>query len=144
MGKVAGVDFGDRRIGIAISDPEGSMAFPREVIEWKGSLAQAVSLVLAALSDDDVSTIVVGRPLEMDGKRGKQADRVSSFCDILRKSPGCIGDVVEFDERLSSKHAERLLFDAGMNGKQAKKSVDKAAAALILQGYLDSKSRYQR
>ena len=86
---------------------------------------------------EGVDLVVVGMPLEMDGGRGRQATLVSSFIDLLAKKLAGVAEVTEWDERLSSVQAERAMSDAGVNSRQQKGSVDKVAAAIILQAFLD-------
>jgi len=137
LGRVLGIDFGEKRIGVAMSDPERRLAFPREVIKYNGKLKQATRLVAAAVRDTEAEAVVVGMPLSMDGSRGQQADRVSTFVGTLRGSVGEGVEVVEWDERLSSVQAGRAMADAGVSQKNQRGKLDMVAAALILQAWLD-------
>ena len=144
MARCLGVDYGDRRIGLAISDPEGRMAFPRETIEHSGTIPAAALLVAEKVTLWEVELVVVGMALGMDGIRGKQADRISSFAGLLRKALPSTTKVVTLDERLSTVQASRLLHDAGLNTRKQKSLIDMMAASVVLQAYLDSIPRTEK
>lgn len=137
MGKAMGIDFGRRRIGVAVSDLSRTIAFPREVLTHGGNFQRAAKEIARLVSKDGVDLVVVGMPLEMDGGRGRQAELVSSFIGLLAKKLAGIAEVTEWDERLSSVQAERVMTEAGVGSRQQKGSVDKVAAAIILQAHLD-------
>lgn len=128
-----GLDIGDRRIGVALSDPEGILASPLTVINRRNE-----SLDIEAITDiirqQQVGQIVVGLPLSMDGSIGKQAEKVKDFVQKLCSHTEV---PVEYrDERLTTVLAERLKRASG--GKKTRKArYDAQAAAIILQGYLD-------
>jgi len=132
--RILGIDYGERRVGVAISDPLGSIALGLETIEVT-SLKDAVAKVCAACRERDVATIVVGLPLNMDGSRGPMVERVERFVSELTVASGL--PVVTYDERLSSAMVERTLLDADMSRSKRKGVRDKLAAQVILQGYLD-------
>jgi putative Holliday junction resolvase len=142
--RVLGVDFGDKRIGLAVSDPSRTIAFPHDVIEHAGNMPEAARLVFEAANSVQAAHVVVGLPFNMDGTRGKQADRVSTFVGLLRKLLGPAVRVEEWDERLSSVQAGRLLQDAGVRSRLQVGKVDQVAAALVLQAFLDSRPRCGR
>ncbi len=144
MPRCMGVDFGDRRIGLALSDPDGRMAFPRETVEHAGPIPEAAKRVAKWAREWEVERIVVGLALGMDGTRGKSADRIASFAGLLRKELGGLIEVVMLDERLSTVQASRLLHDAGMNAKKQKSVIDMMAASVLLQAYLDGLPRPPR
>ncbi len=137
MGRSAGVDFGDRRIGVAISDARGVMAFPHETIEYSGKMGVGLTALTAMLVALEVELVVVGLPYNMDGSRGKQAERTASFIGELKQRLGNGVRVDSWDERLTSMQAGRMLTEAGVKAKAQKGKLDRIAAALILQGYLD-------
>lgn len=132
--RILGLDIGDRRIGVAMSDPEAIIASPVTVITRDGDDA-AVDDIVRLVEQYHIKLIVIGLPYSLNGSAGRQADKVKSFVDVLSKRAGVS---IEFrDERLSTVAAERLLSEAG--NKRARKSPrDDAAAAFILQGFLDS------
>lgn len=126
--------MGERRIGAAVSDPEGILAMPLAAIEAR-SEHEAVERIEALAREHDVERVVVGLPLSLDGSLGPQAQRVKSFADALAERIEI--PVVTWDERLSTVAAGRALADAGVKRGKRKKRLDSTAASLILQGYLD-------
>ena len=133
--RVLGLDVGEKRIGVALSDPLGIMASALTVIEGK-SEASAIEQIIALAREHDAERIVVGLPRSLDGRLGPQASKVQAFADSLAGRTGI--PVVTWDERFSTVEAERALVEAGMKRDKRKKRLDSVAAALILQGYLDS------
>lgn len=141
MARILGVDFGDKRIGLALSDPGETLAFPKETLENPGGIPAAAQAVATRVREWEVSRVVVGMALGMDGTRGKQADRIASFAGLLRKQLAGIADVETLDERLSTVQAARMLHDAGMNARKQKSVIDMMAAVVVLQAYLDTRPR---
>lgn len=137
QGRVMGVDFGTRRIGIALSDPEGRIAFPKTVLEYGGRLKDAVRDVSRLARRLDVKCVVVGMPLDMRGNKGAQAEWTCAFIQGLRAELGDGIEVLEWDERLTSVQAKRAMHEAELSSRAMRGRVDKVAAALVLQGYLD-------
>jgi putative holliday junction resolvase len=131
-----GLDIGDSRIGIALSDPMGIIATPLVIINRSDELA-AINKIVDIIKDKKVVTIIAGLPLNMDGSRGSQAEKTASFVAEL----SCHTDIpVEYrDERLSTVSAREII--QGMRKTNRKTRYDAAAAALILQSYLDEASR---
>lgn len=136
MTRIVGIDPGAARIGIAISDEEGSIAFPRETVQARGGYHEAARRVKEALSGDDVSLAVVGLPLRLDGSEGEAARRARVFGEVLGVALGV--EVVFWDERLTTVAAERSLRDMGRRGAKSREVVDQSAATILLQGYLDA------
>lgn len=132
--RTLGLDVGERRVGVAISDPEGRLAVPLRVLE-RGQRDPAAIAALARR--EGVERIVVGLPVSLDGALGPQAHEVRAFTQALRAQTDA--EVVEYDERLSSVEADRHLQAAGLRGKAARERRDAVAAAIILQAYLDSR-----
>jgi putative Holliday junction resolvase len=132
--RTLGIDFGERRVGVAISDPLGSIALGLCTITVTG-INNSVSKVAEVCKEKDVSTIVVGLPLNMDGSRGHMVERVDIFVAKLAEATGL--PIEMYDERLSSAMVERTLLDADMSRNKRKGVIDKLAAQVILQGYLD-------
>lgn len=133
-GRVLGLDLGDARIGVAISDDDRRMAVPLGTIHTG---APADLKAVARLVDEHVATVVVvGLPLSMSGERGSAAVKAGAFADALRS---ILSVPVELqDERLSTVEAERGLRDAGVTGRERRKVVDRTAATVILQAWLDA------
>jgi putative Holliday junction resolvase len=132
--RILALDVGDSRIGVAMSDPEQIIASPLTVIARDEDIS-AIEAIIRLVSQYDVKRIVVGMPYSLDGSMGRQADKVKDFVDKLSQRINTGIDL--WDERLSTVAAERLLIEAG-NKKARRSRRDDAAAAYILQGYLDS------
>jgi putative Holliday junction resolvase len=129
--RILGLDVGERRIGLAISTPEGRLAVPLRVLERRGDAADMEAIAALARAEQ-VETLVIGHPLSMDGSAGPQARRVEAFARRLAKATGLPFEL--WDERLSSVQAERSV--RPLRGRRRAPS-DDLAAAIILQGYLD-------
>lgn len=135
--KILGLDYGDRRIGVAVSDAFGWTAQGVEVIDRQRS---AVDERIAELIQEyEISEIVVGLPKNMNGSIGPRGQLCIDFAEHLRESVQL--PVHLWDERLTTMSAERTLIEADVSRKKRKQVVDKMAASLILQNYLDSKSK---
>ena len=137
MGRVVGIDPGEARIGVAISDDARSIAFPRDTISARGGWAEAARRVGEALADEDVARLVVGLPLRLDGTEGEAARRARALGEALAAELGV--EVTYWDERLTTVAAERSLSEMGRRGRKRREVVDRSAAAILLQGYLDAK-----
>jgi putative holliday junction resolvase len=140
--RIVGLDIGRRRIGVAISDATGTLARPVTVLTRPGSDADTLRLVadeIARLSaeDDGVGAIVVGLPRRLDGSANEMTPLVHTFAAQLSAASGL--PVVLQDERLSSIEAESRLAVREKDWRARKKKLDAAAAAVILQDYLDSR-----
>ncbi len=133
--RILGLDVGDKRIGVAISDPEEILATPLAIITREDD-KKAIADIIELVDQYGVERIVVGMPYSLDGSIGGQANKVMDFAERLSKHT--TAGIKVWDERLSTVAVERLLREAGSKkaGKRAKR--DAAAAAFILQGYLDS------
>ena len=137
MSRVLGIDYGERRIGLALSDPMGIIAKPLRTIDRKKT-TDYISEILNTSKEKNANIIVVGLPLTLRGKQSKQTEIVQKFIEKLTqlvKIP-----VVPVDERLSSISAKKSLQEQGVKTGHAKGRVDETAAAIILQEYLDSQS----
>jgi len=133
-----GLDVGDRTIGIALSDEMGWTAQPFSTLRRK-RLDLDLDRLRKIAADWGVSGMVVGMPLSMSGLAGSRARRVKAFASELERALEI--QVVFWDERLSTVEAERVLLQADLSRSKRRKQVDKVAAAIILQGYLDSVRR---
>lgn len=136
MKKIMGLDYGDRRIGVAISDAFGWTAQGVEVIERRRDEGE-LDRIAALVKENEVGEIVVGLPKNMNGTIGPRGEICMEFASTLRESLSL--PVHLWDERLSTVSAERTLLEADVSRKKRKQVVDKMAASLILQNYLDSK-----
>ena len=132
-----GLDFGERRIGVAVSDPRGVAAQPFRVIE-RQSFAEDAARIKAVVEARKAEKIVVGLPVGMDGSAGPAARRARRFANRLRRELEV--EVTLWDERLTTAEAERALLSAGESRARRRELRDAVAAALILQGYLDSQA----
>ena len=130
------LDVGDSRIGTALSDPMAILASPSSIIT-RTDEEKDIHAIIQIVREKEVGRIIVGLPYNMDGSLGSQAEKVQGFAAALRQHT----DIpIEFrDERLSTWEAKEKLKSAGKTGRKTR--YDSAAAALILQGYLDEKSQ---
>ena len=135
MGRILGVDYGRRRVGIALSDETAMLAMPLLTVEVT-DVAGAIEAVKQIAAERRVSRIVVGLPLNMDGSRGPMAAEVDDFVKRLAEAAALPVDT--YDERLSSGLVERVLVDADLSRARRKTVRDKLAAQVILQSYIDS------
>jgi len=138
--RILGLDVGDRRIGLAISDPNGQVAVPLRTLH-RTAQDGAVDAIAALVAEENVEAIVVGLPLRMDGSAGSQAESVEEF--VRQLLPAVNVPVTLWDERLSTVQAEQLLRRDGPPSRKRKAEQDALAAAIILQGYLDSRPERQ-
>lgn len=136
--RTLGLDFGEKRIGLAVSDSLGATARPLEVVQ-RHSLSQDIERIGEVVACYSAARIVVGLPLNMDGSVGPQARRVRRFAARLRRELGL--DVTLWDERLSSAEAERALLLADEPRSRRSEVRDAVAAAVVLQAYLDAQRR---
>ena len=137
-GRAVGIDPGRRRVGIALQDDAGgTLALPHATVERGNDEAEAVARVAAALADVRVAVLVVGWPLRLDGSEGAEARRARTFGAALAKAVGA--PVEMHDERLTTVAAERSLGALGVRGQARRRVVDEAAAAVLLQGWLDGR-----
>ena len=137
MARALGVDLGSRRIGLAVSDPSGSVATPHAVLERSGDPATDHRTITAIAREADADRIVVGLPLSLSGDVGPAARAVLDEVEALRAEVGEGMRVETHDERLSTVSAARGLREAGMPGRRRRHHIDAAAAAVMLQSYLD-------
>lgn len=136
--KVIGLDLGSRTIGVAISDFLGIIASPIGTLKIsENNLDEALDVVSNLVKEHGVKTIVLGLPKNMNGSIGFQAEYCLKFKDMLVEKLAL--EVVMIDERLTSKMAEQVMLTADMSRKKRKTNVDKLAATIILQSYLDAK-----
>lgn len=133
--KILGLDYGETRIGVAISDALGMIANPLDTISEKDRSLQLEKVATVA-KQHGAQKLVVGYPKRMDGTLGHRAEYTEEFARELSEILGI--PYVMWDERLSSTEAHRILESGGVSGKKRKTKVDKIAAVIILQGYLDS------
>lgn len=138
--RLLGLDVGDRRIGVALSDPDGIMAGALTTIQRK-NLEIDLGTIMALVRDEDAGGIVVGLPRSLDGTIGPQAQKVLDFVDKLAEASPV--PVETWDERLSTVAADRIMGEMGIRADKRKERRDSLAASIILQGYLDAARRQQ-
>lgn len=131
MSRYLGVDYGTKRVGLAISDGLGLTARPLEVVKR----GEAVSRISALVAEYDVTCLIVGMPTGLGGNEGESAEGARALADEIAESTGV--EVVFADERFTSRMADGVLLESGMKRRDRRETVDKVAAAIILQGYLD-------
>jgi putative Holliday junction resolvase len=132
-GRIVGLDPGERRIGVAVSDPTGTIASPYRYIDTK---TESVGDVLREIcSERQAVLIVVGLPISLDGSEGPSAEKARAFGVSVADTTGL--DVVFHDERFTSHTAESALIAGGVKRKKRKEKRDQIAAAVMLQSYLD-------
>ncbi|GAF91875.1 unnamed protein product, partial [marine sediment metagenome] len=132
---VLGIDYGRRRIGLALSDEAGILASPLPTYVRERSEARDITALTSLIDKHGVTAIVVGLPLNMDGSCGEMAREAEEFADRIRQETTL--PVEMFDERLTSSEAERVLLEADLPRRRRKELRDSLSAVLILQGHLD-------
>jgi putative Holliday junction resolvase len=133
--RVLGVDYGQKRIGLALSDESGAIAQPLDYITGGG--IAAVSREIARIcAERRVGKIVVGVPLRLDGTKSEQTERTLVFIAELRRATTI--PVAQWDERLTTAQAERVLLEGNVRRSDRKQKIDKLAAQIMLQSYLDA------
>jgi putative Holliday junction resolvase len=133
-GRALGLDLGSVRVGVALSDPLGLTAQPFGLLKRR-ELNRDLAPLLAIVASHDVTTIVVGHPLLLSGAEGASAADAARFVERVAPTVGI--PVVLWDERLTTVQAERALREGGVRGPRRRELVDAAAAALMLQSWLD-------
>lgn len=139
--RILGVDYGLRRIGLALSDHSGKMATPIETLQVPNKSDEAFRLFYEKIKEIElkfgisISKIVVGFPIDMKGKETEQTELTKKFIAILEAK--LTAEIVVFDERLTSMNADRLLMEMDMNRKKRTRFKDQVSASIILQNYLD-------
>jgi len=140
VGRIVGLDVGERRIGVAVSDPTRLLARPVTTLRTTGLDGDALQVSLAEITrlttEDPLDAIVVGLPRRLDGSANEMTPRVERFAQRLRERAGMA--VILQDERLTSVEAESRLATREKNWRVRKEQLDAAAAAVILQDYLDA------
>jgi putative Holliday junction resolvase len=144
-GRVLGLDVGERRIGVAISDPDRRFALPLHSVDGRDQ-ASAIDAIAAIAAEDEADEIVVGLPLSLSGEAGKQAEKTTAFADELKQRLGL--PVHLWDERFSSQEAQRRVAEEHqpsgskgrrMRSKRVDADTDALAASIILQAFLDGR-----
>lgn len=137
MSRILGIDYGERRIGVAISDATATVATPLQTFDGTAPQQSARAIIQLAM-ERGVERIVVGNPVRMDGSMGPSAEKAKAFGERLVKSGSL--PVEYWDERFSSRTAEQALIEGGTRRQKRKQVIDQLAAQIILQHYLDARS----
>jgi putative Holliday junction resolvase len=130
--RVLGVDYGDRRIGVALSDPSGTFARPFEVVAGEKEFLERLG---PWIESEEIGLVVLGLPLNMDGSHGPKSEQVQGFKERLVARHGV--EVRLWDERLTTAEADRYLRLSGLSAQKRRQRIDKVAAQVLLQSYLD-------
>jgi putative Holliday junction resolvase len=133
--RILGLDYGEKRIGVALCDELGFTAQGLPTLIRKTKKLD-LEILAALIKNYNVEKIVIGYPLRLDGSEGIQCEKVNRYAALLDKT-FCL-PVIKWPETLSTREAEEILINSGMRWKKRKKMVDKLAACIILQNYLDS------
>jgi putative Holliday junction resolvase len=133
--RVLGLDLGSKRIGVAVSDRSGTIATPLTVLPRSGQVASDHARIAALVAQEEAERVVVGLPLSLDGSLGPAARAARAETDALAAALPV--PVESFDERLTTVTADRALMEGGMRAEARRRVVDKVAAAVMLQAWLD-------
>ncbi|MGQ9478256.1 MAG: Holliday junction resolvase RuvX [Candidatus Bipolaricaulia bacterium] len=139
--RILALDLGEKRIGLAVSDPEGRLASGRGIYLRRG-LEEDLAYLQRLVAEEGISEVVLGLPQRLDGSLGPEAQAVREFKALLEERLHL--PVALFDERLTTAEAERVLLEADLSRRKRKGLRDELAAVLILQGFLDSRVQVQR
>lgn len=139
--RIMGLDFGSKTVGVAVSDALLLTAQGVEIIRRKeeNKLRQTLARIEELIQEYEVGEIVLGLPKHMNGTEGERVSLTEEFKEKLERRTGL--QVILWDERLTTVSADKIMMEAGVRRENRKEYVDKIAATLILQGYLDSRSR---
>jgi len=141
--RIMGLDVGDKKIGVALSDSMGWTAQGYSVIERK-DLKGTLCKIKKIIEKNDVAQVIIGLPKNMNGSIGPQGEKILKFAEELGNIINNNIEIKLWDERLTTIEAEKTLIEADLSRKKRKQVVDKLAAVLILQNYLDSRRLQER
>jgi putative Holliday junction resolvase len=139
--RILGLDYGSKRIGVAVCDELGMTAQGLATIARKNR-QQDLEEIARFIRTYNVEKIVIGYPIRLDGTEGIQCEKISKFASLLESTFSL--PIIKWDETLSTKEAEEILIRANMRRDKRKNIVDRVAASLILQGYLDSQENHKK
>jgi putative Holliday junction resolvase len=139
VGRAVGVDLGERRIGIAVSNSGRTLASPRTTVVRSGDRERDLRNLVELVVEEEATVVVVGLPLSLDGTRGRAATAAEAEADALRLALAPHGVPVElFDERLTTVTADRWLQADGRSGRDRRKVIDRSAATVLLQAWIEA------
>lgn len=139
MVRILALDVGEKRIGLALSDPSGTIAQGLKVYTTSGSRTKDITEIAEVVRQFDVSLVVVGLPKNLDGSIGPKAQKIVDLAGAIGRVTGLPVDL--WDERFSTDEAHRIFDMASVKRKKRKGAIDVMAAQIILQGYLDARGR---
>ncbi len=140
--RVMAIDYGSKSIGIAVSDELQLTVRPLTTVRReRRNYSQVIDTICSLVEENEVGTVVIGMPLNMNGTRGEAAERVESFVSDLRNRIST--PIISIDERLTSHEADQVLREMGFNERERRSRSDEYAAVIILQDYLDGTARKQ-
>jgi len=134
--RIIGIDYGDKKIGVAVSDPLGMIARGVETIRWNTDINKPLKRILEIIMEHKAEKCVVGFPRNMNGTIGERGEKTMEFINLLKEQSKL--EVIPWDERLTTKAANRAMHDMGIKTSKKKAIEDQIAAVYILQNYLDS------
>ena len=134
--RILGIDHGDARIGLALSDELGMLAHPLETLDGRDKFKAIARKLAELIAAKQIERIVIGLPRNMNGTYGPAADKIRDFVEKL--TPLIAVPIQLWDERMTTQQAQRNLHEAGRTVKNSRQIIDQAAAVIILQSYLDS------
>ena len=139
--RILALDYGSKTVGLAITDALGYTVLPYKTLwrEREGKLRRTVKAICEVVLEENIEEVVLGLPLNMDGRRGERAEKATVFYDLLKKNLSC--PLVFFDERLSTVEAKAILDENAVPANKQKEVLDQVAAQVILEDYLRSKGR---
>jgi putative Holliday junction resolvase len=135
MARLLGIDPGSKRCGVAVTDRDESMAFPRPALATNDQLVGSLRLIV---EDENVELVVIGRPVALSGNETSSTQEADALYEQLVDSLAPV-PVVQWDERLTTHEAQRSLSQAGVKAKKHREHVDSAAAVIMLQSYMDGR-----
>jgi len=133
--RIIGVDLGDVRTGLAVSDALGKMAHGLKTVKPKGA-SELIGMIRDLCAEYGSNTVVLGNPVNMDGSHGPRSQRAEKFAERLKEETGF--EVILVDERMTTMAASRFMNETDTRGKKRKDTIDTLSAEIILQNYLDS------
>ena len=135
--RIMGLDVGDVRIGVALSDPMGMIGSPHRIIDRKKE--KAIAEILKIVLEKGVDKVVYGIPISLDGEKKRQVEKIEGFISTLKKEAKKKGKIefIPYDERFTTSIAKQFMAMGGKKEKEYKKDLDSVAASILLQNYLD-------
>lgn len=134
--RAVGLDLGSKRVGVALSNSDGTLATPYDTVERSGDTGRDHRAIKALVDEAEAEIVVIGLPLSLDGNEGPMAKKYRAESVLIERAVGVA--VVLWDERFTTLTAEQSLMRQDLDGKKRRKIIDKVAATVMLQGWLDA------